>query len=147
MKRSSALPVILLAGIGFLTGCKDPGDLRQDQAAPVVPTPVEPAASTATESEDLNCTPGTERMAVTSLPDLGPGGSKSPEDALAAFLAESGGYLSQDELVPVNSDDHSATFEYTIDGERLAVASAQRHGDSWHIEYFVACNEALDPAD
>lgn len=144
MKRSSGLQVILLTGLALFASCKDPGSLLQDQAAPVVPTPVEPAAPTASESEDLSCT---ERMEVISLPDLGPGGSKSPEDALSAFLAENGGYLSQDQLVPVESDDHSATFEYTIDGERLAVASAQRHGDSWHIGRFVACNEALDPAD
>ncbi|CAN5246872.1 hypothetical protein BH20ACT24_BH20ACT24_04380 [soil metagenome] len=142
MKRSSALQVTLLAGLAFLVSCKDLGDLRQDQAAPVS-TPIETPAP-ATESEDLSCK---ERMEVTSLPDLGTGGSKSPEDALAAFLAESGGYLSQDQLVPVNSDDHSATFEYTIDGERLAVASVQRHGDSWHIDRFVACSEALDPAE
>ncbi len=142
MKRSSALQMILLAGLASLAGCKDPGDLRQDQAAPVS-TPVETPAP-ATESEDLSCT---ERMEVFSFPDLSAGGSKSPEDALGAFLPESGGYLAQDQLVPVNSDDHSATFEYTIDGERLAVASVQRHGDSWHIDRFIACSEALDPAE
>ncbi|CAN5360771.1 hypothetical protein BH20ACT24_BH20ACT24_21810 [soil metagenome] len=78
-----------------------------------------------------------------SIPDDSPGGSKTPEEALTAFLEENGGYLSTDQFRRFESDAGNTKFAYASEGKSLAVAFAEQVGDSWHIGQFAGCDQAL----
>lgn len=99
------------------------------------------------QSASLQCPEGdlVLNMAAT-LGEDPPGGPGVPEEALGVFLQQDYPKLQPTDFRRIPDDPPAAVFIYESAGAPQAFAGVEKHGDSWYVTKFSACNSVAAQA-
>lgn len=140
--------VAFVFGVLLLFGaaCGDPerADLAQDNTASQPSESPRPQPEPTGILQDLDCPIGDDQLTVQSdlLRDA-PGGPGTAVEALLDLFLQEGMAIAPQEFTPISIAPGVANYVLESNGSLLASARIEKHGDSWYVTLFRACNSTL----
>lgn len=129
--------VLLLVVLGRDSPVRAPGR-QQPQPTTTPSDSVSPVAA------NLQCPEGAEILIVESdvVVDV-PGGPPTPVEALRSFFQQEKSALDAGDFAVTVDSSTAAQLSYFQNDQLVAFARASKHGDSWYVERFAACDSIL----